>query len=60
MGGQKLTKSGSSVRDKNVVGYSILQPEDMEGAKALLEVHPHFEDPANGEKEGHESMPLPT
>ena len=60
MSGQKLTKSGSSASDKNVVGYSILQAEDMEGAKAVLEGHPHFENPADGEIEVHESMPLPT
>ncbi len=60
MGGQKLTKSGSSASDKNVIGYSILQAEDMEGAKALLEGHPYFEDPADDEIEVHESMPLPT
>jgi hypothetical protein len=56
-GGQKLTKAGSSPSDKNVVGYSILQAEDMEGAKALLEGHPHLE--WMGEIEVHESMPMP-
>jgi len=58
-GGQKLTKSGSSPSDKNVVGYSILQAEDMEGAKALLKGHPHLEWTAGCEIEVHESMPLP-
>ena len=38
-GGQKLSKSGSSTSDKSVVGYSILQAENIEGAIALLEVH---------------------
>ena len=58
-GGQKLSKSGSSQSDKNVIGYSILQAEDMEGAKALLEGHPHLEWTAGCEIEVHESMPLP-
>lgn len=40
-GGQKLTKSGSSPSDKGVVGYSILQAEDMEATTALLKNHPH-------------------
>lgn len=42
-GGQKLTLSGSSPSDKDVVGYSFLQAEDMEEAKALLAGHPHLE-----------------
>ena len=58
-GGQKLTKSGSSPSDKNVVGYSILQAEDMEGAKALLEEHPHLQWTGGCEIEVHECMPLP-
>ena len=59
-GGQKLRKSGSSPSDKNVAGYSILQAEDMQGAKALLEGHPHLEWTAGCEIEVHESMPPPT
>jgi hypothetical protein len=31
VGGQKLSQSGSSASDKQVVGYSILQAEDMAG-----------------------------
>ena len=58
-GGQKLTESGSSPSDKNVVGYSILQAEDMEGSKALLEGHPHLGWTGGCEIEVHESMPLP-
>ena len=58
-GGQKLSKSGSSTSDKSVVGYSILQAENMEGAKALLEGHPHLEWTAGGEIEVHETMPPP-
>ena len=58
-GGQKLSKSGNSPSDKNVVGYSILQAEDMQGAKALLEGHPHLEWAEGCEIEVHESMPPP-
>ena len=58
-GGQKFSKSGSSTSDKSVVGYSILQAENMEGAKALLEGHPHLEWTAGGEIEVHETMPTP-
>ncbi len=56
MGGQTLTKSGSSPSDKGVVGYSILQAEDMQAAKALLEDHPHLEWVAGCEIEVYETM----
>ncbi len=56
MGGQTLSKSGSSPSDKGVVGYSILQAEDMEAAKAMLESHPHLEWMAGCEIDVHETM----
>lgn len=56
--GQKITKSGSSPSEKNVVGYSILQAENMEGAKALLAEHPHLEWTDGCEIEVYESMPM--
>ena len=59
-GGQKLSESGSSPSDKGVAGYSILQADDMQGAKALLEGHPHLAWTAGCEIEVHESMPPPT
>ena len=58
-GGQRLSKSGSSPSDKNVTGYSILQAEDMDGAKALLKGHPHLEWAGGCEIEVHESLPPP-
>jgi hypothetical protein len=58
-GGQKLTESVSSPSDKDVVGYSILQAEDMDGAKALLEGHPHLGWTSGCEIEVHESLPMP-
>lgn len=57
--GQKVTKSGTSPSDKNVVGYSILQAEDMEAAKAMLMEHPHLQWTEGCEVEVHECMPLP-
>ena len=59
VGGQKLSKSGSSPSNKNVVGYSVLQAEDMEGAKALVDGHPHLEWTDGCEIEVHEAMPPP-
>ena len=58
-GGQKITKSGSSPSDKNVVGYSVLQAENMEAEQALLKGHPHLEWAAGCEIEVHESLPPP-
>ena len=58
-GGQKLSKTGSSPSDKSVIGYSILKADDMNGAKALLQGHPHLEWAAGCEIEVPETMPPP-
>ena len=58
-GGLKMTMSGSSPSDKNVVGYSVLQAESMEEALAMLESHPHLGWAEGCEIEVHESLPLP-
>ncbi len=57
-GGQRLSKSGASPSDKGVVGYSILQADNMEAAQALLDGHPHLEWAAGCEIEVHESMQM--
>ena len=56
--GHKLTPTGNSPSDRQVVGYSILQAESGEAARALLEGHPHLQW-GEGEIEVHESLPLP-
>lgn len=58
-GGQKLSKAGSSPSDKDVTAYSILQAEDMEAAKALLQGHPQLEWIDGAEIEIHEAMSPP-
>ena len=59
MGGQALNSDGSSVNSsREVTGYSILEAEDMEGAKALLQGHPHLGWTDGCQIEVHESMPL--
>src|SRR3954452_11932726 len=40
--GQKLLPAGSTMSDLNIVGYSVLQAEDMNEAKTLLQGHPHL------------------
>lgn len=58
--GQALSPDGSSSNsNKNVAGYSILQAENMEEAKALLKGHPHLGWNAACSIEVHEAMPLP-
>ena len=58
-GGQKIAKSGSSPSDRGVIGYSVLQAENMDGAQALLKGHPHLEWAEGCEIEVHESLPVP-
>lgn len=61
MNGQKLNPGGmveNSTRD--VAGYSIIQAENMEQAKALFATHPHIAGwNQNATIEIHETMPLP-
>ena len=60
VGGQSVTKSGTSSSDKGVVGFSILQAEDMDGAKVLVVEHPHLEWTEGCSIEIHEYVPMPT
>lgn len=60
MGGQELSPDGKSKdSNKEVAGYSILQAENMEEAKKLLQGHPHLAWNADCSIEVHEAMPLP-
>jgi hypothetical protein len=40
--GMHFTKRGSSKGKTEVTGYSIVQAEDIDAVKALLNGHPHF------------------
>ena len=59
VGNLRLTNEGSFPSDKNVVGYSILQAEDMAAAQAMLEGHPHQGLDPSCEIEVHEVMQMP-
>ena len=60
MGGLKLNADGSSKEsNRQVCGYSVLQAENMDEAKKLMEGHPHLNWRSDCEIEIHESMPLP-
>ena len=49
------TSSSSS----DIIGYSILQADSMEGALSLLKDHPHLDWNADCEIELHEALPAP-
>ncbi len=57
--GLALTPNGSSKSNRNVAGYSILQAENIDEAKALLKGHPHLDWNAACSIEVHETMPVP-
>ena len=59
MGGLRLTPSGSSPGQSDVIGYSVLQADDMEAAVALLEGHPHLAWGNGCEIEVFQAMPMP-
>ena len=57
--GQKVTSGGSSPSESKVIGYSILQAEDMEAAKKMLDGHRHLGWAEGCEIEVYEAMPMP-
>jgi hypothetical protein len=60
MSGQRVNPDGKSAAStKEICGYSILQANNMEEAKKLLQGHPHLGWNAACSIEVHESMPLP-
>ena len=58
-GGQKLSPNGSSNSNLNIAGYSILQADSIDEAKALLQGHPHLGWNADCTIEVYETMPIP-
>ena len=57
--GQKMTQAATGPSDRGVIGYSVLQCDDMEAALGLLEGHPHLAWVPGCEIEVHESMVMP-
>lgn len=58
--GQKVKPDGKlESSDRQVCGYSILQADNIEDAKALLAGHPHLAWDGACEIEIHETMPVP-
>jgi len=60
MGGVKLSPGGASTNsEKGVCGFSVLQADNIDEAKALLVDHPHLAWNGDCEIEVHETMPTP-
>lgn len=60
MYGIQINPDGTTkTSDKNVMGYSILQTQNLDDAKALLVNHPHLKWDAKCTIEVHEVMPVP-
>ena len=57
--GQSLTPNGSFASKKEVSGYSIIQANNMEEAKMLLQGHPHLGWNAACSIEVHETRAIP-
>ncbi len=56
---QKVSEGGAAASDSSVAGYSVVQAEDMEGAVALMDGHPHLGWHEGCDIEIHEALPLP-
>src|SRR5204863_828696 len=56
-GGANLTKSGAADRKTQVAGYSVIEADDMNAAKSMVEDHPHCMAPG-GSVEILEFLPL--
>ncbi len=57
--GEKLTPDGASQSQSKVTGYSVLQAENIDEAKKMLQEHPHLQWAEGCEIEVHECLPLP-
>lgn len=57
--GQRLGYDGATANsNKDVTGYSVIEAETMDDAKAILKGHPHLLHP-EASIEVHETMPIP-
>ena len=57
--GQMVSRNGSTTSKSDVVGYSILQAENMKKIVEMLKEHPHLTWAEGCNIEVHESMAMP-
>jgi hypothetical protein len=58
-GGVRVTTDGTSPSTRDVVGYSIIEADDLDAALALAQGHPHLNMPGGCEIEVHEAQAIP-
>ena len=58
--GQNVTNEGAKESNRDIVGYSILQSDDIASAKALLEGHPHLAWDPSCDIQIHQLMQMPS
>lgn len=59
-GGVRVAADGATApSDRDVVGYTIIEAGDMEGALELAKAHPHLNMPGGCEIEVHAAQPIP-
>lgn len=58
-GGIRVTPEGTSPSTREVVGYSIIEADDMDAALQLARNHPHLNMPGGCEIEVHEAQAIP-
>ena len=51
--------AGSANGADHVTGYSIVQADSLDGARALFDDHPHLQSPGNPSIEVLEALPIP-
>ena len=58
--GVRVSKDGGTAPStREVVGYSIVEADDVDDARALTKGHPHFDMPGDYEIEIHAALPAP-
>jgi hypothetical protein len=58
-GGTRVSPDGTSPSTREVVGYSLIEADDMTAALELARNHPHLNMPGGCEIEVHEAQTIP-
>jgi len=58
-GGVRVTTDGTSPRNRDVAGYSIIDADNLDAALELAQGHPHLNMPGGCEIEVHEAQAIP-
>ena len=57
--GTRVTPGGTSPSSRDVVGYTLIEADNLDAAVALAKVHPHLNMPGGCEIEVHEAQAIP-